>query len=508
MSDTLSSDWPEPRAIPDGLPPVPAFDESLLPEALRPWLSDVAERTQCPPEYAAVGALVALGAVVGRSCAIRPKRYDDWTIVPNLWGAVVGPPSSMKSPALTEALRPVLQLAAEALEEHRRRIEAHPSVIAEAKARRAVVELKMRKAAQSGQKDLAALRAEFSAAADPPKPRERRYMVNDATVEKLGELLNENARGLLHFRDELTGWLATLDCDGHENDRAFFLEAWNGTSRYSYDRIGRGTLHVEAACVSMLGGIQPGPLSQYLRATVRGGVGDDGLMQRFQVVVYPDAPKTWRNVDRWPDGPARERAHEVFRRLDALTPDGLGATVEDGLPILHFAPDAQEAVDAWREGLMQRLRKGGEHPSIENHLAKFPRLLPSLALICHLADAATMPPGAVGAVSAKRAAAWCDLLEGHARRVYHVATAANIAGARTVLARLKEGALPSPFVSRDVYRKQWAGVTTADEAEAALGVLEDHGWVRPVEVPTGPSGGHPRTEFHPHPYLLVEKRAA
>src|SRR5580658_6516828 len=134
MSVIPPSDWPEPDAIPDGLPLVPAFDESLLPEVLRPWLSDVAERTQCPPEYAAVGALVALGAVVGRSCAIRPKRYDDWTVVPNLWGAVVGPPSSMKSPALTEALRPLAQLAGEATEEHRRRIEAHPSVIAEAKA--------------------------------------------------------------------------------------------------------------------------------------------------------------------------------------------------------------------------------------------------------------------------------------------------------------------------------------------------------------------------------------
>ena len=258
----------------------------------------------------------------------------------------------------------------------------------------------------------------------------------------------------------------------------FFLESWNGNGRYSYDRIGRGTLHVEAACVSMLGGFQPGPLSQYLRAAVRGGVGDDGLMQRFQVVVYPDVPKTWRNVDRWPDGAGRERAHEVFRRADALTPDGLGATVEDGLPILHFAPDAQEAVDAWREGLMQRLRKGGSIPLSRTTSRSSPLSSQASRSICHLADAATMPPGAVGAVSAKRAAAWCDLLEGHARRVYHVATAANIAGARTVLARLKEGALSSPFVSRDVYRRQWAGVTTADEAEAALGVLEDHGWVR------------------------------
>ncbi len=46
-----------------------------------------------------------------------------------------------------------------------------------------------------------------------------------------------------------------------------------------------GTLEIEACCVSMLGGIQPGPLGQYLRDAVKGGAGDDGFMQRFQLAV-------------------------------------------------------------------------------------------------------------------------------------------------------------------------------------------------------------------------------
>jgi putative DNA primase/helicase len=95
---------------------------------------------------------------------------------------------------------------------------------------------------------------------------QRRYILNDSTVEKLGELLNQNPNGLLLFRDELIGWLRTLDREGHENDRAFYLEAWNGNGSYTYDRIGRGTLHIKAACVSILGGIQPGPLNNYLQS--------------------------------------------------------------------------------------------------------------------------------------------------------------------------------------------------------------------------------------------------
>jgi hypothetical protein len=97
-----------------------------------------------------------------------------------------------------------------------------------------------------------------------------------------------------------------MDRPGHENDRAFYCEAWNGTGAYTYDRIGRGTLHIRAACVSVLGGIQPGPLERYLRE-VFGGRGDDGLIQRFQLAVWPDVAGRWRNVDRAQSGGTRAR---------------------------------------------------------------------------------------------------------------------------------------------------------------------------------------------------------
>ena len=83
---------------------------------------------------------------------------------------------------------------------------------------------------------------QFEAAARYTPPVAKRYLVNDTTVEKLGELLNHHPNGLLLFRDELSGWLHTMDRPGHENYRAFYCEAWNGTSGYTYDRIGRGTL--------------------------------------------------------------------------------------------------------------------------------------------------------------------------------------------------------------------------------------------------------------------------
>jgi putative DNA primase/helicase len=54
--------------------PVPAFNPDLLPDALRPWVVDIGERMQCPLDFPAVAAMVAIAGVVGRQVAIRPKQ--------------------------------------------------------------------------------------------------------------------------------------------------------------------------------------------------------------------------------------------------------------------------------------------------------------------------------------------------------------------------------------------------------------------------------------------------
>ncbi len=55
--------------------------------------------------------------------------------------------------------------------------------------------------------------------------------------------------------------------------------------------------------------------------------------------------------------------------------------------------------------------------------------------------------------------------------------------------RLAEGKLEEGFTVRDLARKQWTGITTTMQAETALAILEEHGWVQGMETdnPTGPS---------------------
>ena len=332
--------------------------------------------------------------------------------------------------------------------------------------------------------DLAALAEELEQA----ECSERRYIVNDGTVEKLGELLNANPRGLLLKRDELMGLLCSLDKSGHEADRAFYLEAWAGNGAFTYDRIGRGTIHIPALTLSLIGGMTPGKLQAYISGAVTGGADDDGLLQRFQVAVWPDLGRNWQNVDRYPDTTAKNQAFEVFRGLDRLTPDALGAEAhDDEIPGLRFAPDAQELFDEFRGQLERQIRDGDEAaPAFESHLAKYRSLMPSLALIFHLVE--IVQSGIVGPVSlgaARLAAMWCEYLKKHARRIYAAELYPDLTAAHLLAGKIMAGAISDEMHVREIYRPQWAGLTKPDVVWAGLERLKAHHLLRITQKETG-----------------------
>lgn len=485
--------WPEPNPLPSSLPPVEAFDPNLLPETLRPWLEDIAERIQCPIDFPAVGAMVALSALVGRKIGIRPKAKDNWLVVPNLWGMLVGRPGIMKTPALQEPMKPLNSLEKSASKQYDLALEEHKlaTMIEEERQKQVRKQIADALKKKNDLKEITLKQEEQ----DLIKPVRQRYVVNDSTVERLGEILADNPNGILLYRDELIGFLKTLERTGQEGARAFYLESWNGTGRFTYDRIGRGTIDIEAACVSVLGGIQPGPLRYYLRDTLPGGSSDDGLIQRFQLAVWPDVPNTWKNIDRWPNTEARQQAYRIYEHLAKLHPESVGAIkeAEEEIPFVRFSEEAQEIFTEWRTELEHRLRTQEEHPAMEAHLSKYRSLVPSLALLIHLIDGQV---SSVGKVATLQATAWAEYLESHANRIYSTGIGSDIEAARKLLKHLQKGDLPLPFTARDVYRHGWSGLATKEAAQQALELLEEYGYIRKAQVSTG---GRPREEYEVHP---------
>jgi Protein of unknown function (DUF3987) len=237
------------------------------------------------------------------------------------------------------------------------------------------------------------------------------------------------------------------------------------------------------------------------------GAGDDGLISRFQLAVFPDQDRPFQIVDRQPDTGAKNRAFDIFKAFDELSPANVGAEVDEpgGIPFLRFAPSAQEFFYGWWADLEAKLRSD-ETPIIESHLSKYRSLMPALALLFHpvdLVDRAPTEPirrGPVSLEATTMAAVWCDFLEKHARRIYQSGSDGDMGPARTLAGRIAES-LPNPFRARMVLRKCWSGLTTPEDVDRALGILEEHGWVYPVKVPSGEKGGASTVEYHVNPAI-------
>lgn len=452
--------------------------------------------------------LVAISGVVGRQCGLAPKEFDSWTVIGNLWGALIAPPAAKKTPAIKAGTHPLQILVDEAHRDYEatkiRDVAALEGIEAQIKGVRAAIKTATKVGSDEDVQDLKHKLSQLMESVERSKPHERRFMTNDSTTEKLGELLAENPNGLVIVYDELIGWLRNMEKPGREGDRAFALTSWDGDSSFTFDRIGRGTIAIQALCLAIIGGIQPGRLQDYFGELLTSGVGDDGLLQRFQLMVYPDLPTDYEHIDRKPNRPAKVQVVNLFRQLKSI--DVKAFDIEPSgeycqVPALRFSKDAQLYFNDWLTTLERRLRtEEFGSPVFEGHIAKYRSLMPSLALLFELVDMLyrRCPDSRVGLASAERAATWCAYLEAHARRIYMSAVQPEVQAAHALHKKLKAGKVTHGEKVRNIYRHHWSLLDTESKVRAGLQVLSNCNWLRIESVrPTGEGAPSDVVRLHP-----------
>jgi Protein of unknown function (DUF3987) len=235
-------------------PPLP---RGLLPKVIEDFAFDQGRITGADEAGFAIGALVVCAAAIPDSIQLRPKKHDHrWHEAARLWAALVGLPSTMKSPIMTAVARALRAIDAEMARDYQRAMAEYNRLSKEEKER-----------------------------GEPPE--QTRLMIRDVTIESAQEILKDSPDGVLCYQDELSGWFGSMDKysggRGAAKDRAFWLESYNGGS-YTVNRIGRGFVFIENLSVSILGGIQP----ELIRKLVEDSV-DDGLLQRLILVILRPA---------------------------------------------------------------------------------------------------------------------------------------------------------------------------------------------------------------------------
>ncbi len=497
-----NEEWLTPQPIPSELARVDAFALDLLPDQLAPWIDDIATRLQCPPDYPAITAMTALGAILGRKIAIKPQLKTDWIEIPNIWGAFIGPPGMLKSPAMNEALQPIHRLEAEAVRNNEIAQQAYAVGLDAFRLRKQVATALAKEELKKTLKgDHHSRRIDLELGEQPQQPTPVRYRTNDTSYEALAELIANNLTGMLVERDELVSLLRHLDRNDQAVARGFFLTGWSGTQPYTLDRISRGTRHIEAVCISVLGNSQPARIAEYVKRANSNANGGDGLLQRFGLIAWPDTCPEWKDMDRYPHSRAREDACEVFGRLSKLDRRGaiaLGARrgPSDSVPFFRLGAAAHDAFLNWRSDLERRLRTGKMAPALEAHLAKYRKLVPALALINHLVDNGH---NEISQQAMRKALAFSKYLESHARRLYGATNEPERAAAQAILSKIRAGDLQDGFTAREVHQHDWLALTDHEQVQAGLNLLVELHYLAASSAAPSERGGRPTTTYTVNP---------
>ena len=242
-------------------------------------------------------------------------------------------------------------------------------------------------------------------------------------------------------------------------------------------------------------------------------MGNDGLLQRFQLLIYPDIEK-WQYADVTSNKEAKEAVFNLFKQLDELNEHELtklGAQPSDEFntrPYFRFTAEAQQAYKAWSTQLNGITIPNEEHVIIQEHLSKFGKLMPSLALTFHLMDSVQLGEriGGISLNCAEMAIKWCSYLESHARRIYGMVLHSASFKASALAMKLKR-LNPSDswringFSPRELHRKNWKGLTELNAVNEALEVLVDYEWLNELEIESTHRGGRPSKRYMINPKI-------
>jgi len=280
------------------------------------------------------------------------------------------------------------------------------------------------------------------------------------TLEKLQLILAANPRGTLKLMDELASLLdfGRYGAGNGAAERAFYLESYEGGA-FTVHRLGRDSVHVPNAALTIFGGTQPDRLTAFK------GLDSDGLLQRFAVMLV--APALLSRPDVAVRG--KDQLDEAIGWLVRLTGRRYFATPQGGDLIRRTERDAGDfaAIPDFGLGFQGFARKlHGTHAR--------------LALVLHLIESPQSDELPIGTIER---AGWLALrfLLPHARNFYSTLPGAVVALTRDIAGWLLTNA-PSRVRASDVTScvKACRGMGIKPLVEA-LDPLVTGGWLDPEE---------------------------
>jgi hypothetical protein len=213
----------------------------------------------------AIPVLMTAAASIGTSRRLRLK--NKWAEFPILWSALVQGSGSNKTSPFSTIMEPLKVLWERENTQYQEAKAIYDSAVADRKGNKG---------------------AEYPGDA----PTLNHIYTSNTTIEALLQIMLP--RGLLVYRDELSGWFGSFGEYKGKNcgDESEWLELYRGDSK-TITRITRGTIYRPRAAAWILGTIQP----EKLRACLGQERFYSGLAARMMFVSPPTFPAKWTDDD-------------------------------------------------------------------------------------------------------------------------------------------------------------------------------------------------------------------
>jgi hypothetical protein len=409
--------------------------------------------------------------------------WQGWTEPTILWGALIGLPSIKKSPALDCIFDHIYAIEKNLAVDYKKTLMQHDKEkeIATANLDKWKSDLKgsVSKGGIAPDKPRNALIPDL-----PPRPR---LLISDITIEKAGELLSFNPKGLLLQRDELAGLIRNFERRGG-SDREFYLESYGGRS-YSVDRKSHPEpIIIPSLTISIIGGMQPDKMAKLFVDEM-----DDGFAARF-LYSWPNSMPFKRPANI----PDDKLISDTLLKISGLEVD----IDNDGNTkprILEFTDDAALLIEQWYQ---EQEKKEYEASGIMiSHIGKMPGMVVRIStVLTYLEWSISSEHKEPTQIDDKAVFKAIQLIDG-----YFLPMARRCFGNAALPLKQRNAAILAKWLLHEVrYSINLLTVfTTAgapkindkEQLQEAAHYLESHNWLKFIGGRDGGKGGRQRQDF-------------
>ncbi|TSB17936.1 YfjI family protein, partial [Streptomyces benahoarensis] len=470
------------------------FPVHALPGWLREFVLAVAEETQTPVDLAGCLSLSVLATAAGGRSVVHVR--GNWREPTNLYVAVALPPANRKSAVFALLSDPLFDA------EKRLKEAATPAIVeAQMTARLAkdTADAAVAKAAKASPDEREALMETAVALGQTAEsvtvPVVPQLLADDATAETVTSRLAEQGDriSVMSAEGEIFDIMAGRYSSGAPN-LGVFLKGHAG-DRLKVDRQTRQE-YIERPAVTMGICVQPHVLDAIGRVEAARG---KGLLARF-LYSLPESLVGYRKSE--PD-PIPDETKDVYTRTVIDLTLAMAEWTDPAA--LQLDPDAYAVLKEFKDRTEPKLRKrGGELGHIEDWAGKVVGAAARIAGLLHVAEHLDNAPGIpVSEETMRGAVELGEYFTSHGLAAFDTMGADPTADRATSVLETLRAQGWGEFSKRDLMLKvSRSEFPTADALDPALGLLEDHGYLRAQPVQrTGGRGRPPSPRYLTHPRL-------